>query len=381
LKPTARTKSLTALALEGRYAGCPPFRPFIIGVDVSIWFEQCQQVMRGRAHARSGQNPALRTFLFRTARLKCFPVQLVFAYDGPDRPALKRGKSVATTKDHWMTKPTQRILDAFNIQWFMARGEAEAELAAMNSTGAIDAVMTDDSDVFAFGCRCVIRNSSFSDTTVSVYEAAMPREDYALVSLLCGGDYDTTGLPGCGTATAFGLARCGMGNSLLAAESDCEFAGPHRQAWRNDVQWHLRYDPTSQIGQCHPLLAENLPSEIPNFNTWSVYLHPAIHDPLVSIREPSVPDAGKIAAVVVPLLGWEDAGHLLNTFRGKVWPGVVTSELLQDLSTWRPINQDVSGGHSNHVQMTDKVIQQGRTRRSCDSPLLPPLYAQAVDCR
>ncbi|KAG1884894.1 PIN domain-like protein [Suillus subluteus] len=140
------------------------------------------------------------------------PVQLVFAYDGPDRPALKRGKN--------------RILDAFNIQWFMARGEAEAELAAMNSVGTIDAVMTDDSDVFAFGCRCVIWNSSFSDITVSVYEAAMPREDYALVSLLCGGDYDMTGLPGCGPATAFGLARCGMGNSLLAAESGCEFAGP-----------------------------------------------------------------------------------------------------------------------------------------------------------
>lgn len=75
--------------------------------------------MRGRAHARSGQNPALRTYLFQTARLKCFPVQLVFAYDGLDRPALKRGKNVATAKDHWMTRPTQRILDAFNIQWFM----------------------------------------------------------------------------------------------------------------------------------------------------------------------------------------------------------------------------------------------------------------------
>ncbi|KAG2029355.1 hypothetical protein BDR03DRAFT_1018500 [Suillus americanus] len=171
LKPSARMKSLMVLALEGRYAGCPPFRPFIIGVDVSIWFEQCQQVMRGQAHAQSGQNPALRTFLFRTARLKCFLVQLVFTYDRPDRPVLKQGQNVATTKDHWMMKPTQRILDAFNIQWFM-----------------------------------ISKGSSFSDTTVSVYEAAMPCEDYALVSLLCGGDYDTTGLPGCGPATAFGLA-------------------------------------------------------------------------------------------------------------------------------------------------------------------------------
>lgn len=137
--------------------GCPPFHPFVIGIDVSVWFEQCQQVTRGRARAQSGQNPALRTFLFRTARLNSFPVQLVFAYDGPDRPVLKRGKRVVTAKEHWMVKPTQRILDAFNIQWFTAKGEAEAELAAMCSVGAVDAVMTDDSDVFAFGCRRVIR--------------------------------------------------------------------------------------------------------------------------------------------------------------------------------------------------------------------------------
>lgn len=77
----------------------------------------------------------------------------------------------------------------------------------------------------------------------------------------------------------------------------------------------------------------------------------------MSVHEPGVPDAGKIVAVVVPLLGWEDAGRLLDTFRGKVWPGVMTSEFLQDLSTWQPINQDVSGSFSNRVQMTDKAIQ------------------------
>jgi len=37
-------------------------------------------------------------------------------------------------------------------------------------------------------------SSSFSDTMVSVYEATMPCEDYALVSLLCDGDYDTVNL-------------------------------------------------------------------------------------------------------------------------------------------------------------------------------------------
>ena len=32
-------------------------------------------------------------------------------------------------------------------------GEAKAKLAAMNSVGTIDAVMTDDSDMFTFGWR------------------------------------------------------------------------------------------------------------------------------------------------------------------------------------------------------------------------------------
>jgi len=79
-----------------------------------------------------------------------------------------------------MVKPTQRILNAFNVQWLtvcflslsllfssfcnptnvyltQAMGEAEAQLALMNSAGIIDAVMTDDSDAFVFGARTVFR--------------------------------------------------------------------------------------------------------------------------------------------------------------------------------------------------------------------------------
>jgi hypothetical protein len=140
----------------------------------SIWFKQCQQVARGWAHAQSGQNPPLHTFIFRTAQLKSFLVQVIFAYDGLEHLALKWGQKVMTKKTHWMMKPTQRVLDTFDIQWFMvctvhlilmfvlatdlspqAKGEAEAKLAAMNRAGMIDAVMTDDSDVFAFG-GCLI---------------------------------------------------------------------------------------------------------------------------------------------------------------------------------------------------------------------------------
>ena len=38
-----------------------------------------------------------------------------------------------------------------------APGEAEAELAHMNELGLIDGVLTDDSDAFVFGAKCIIR--------------------------------------------------------------------------------------------------------------------------------------------------------------------------------------------------------------------------------
>jgi hypothetical protein len=143
--------------------------------------------------------------------------------------------------------------------------------------------------------------------------------------------------------TAIGLARGGLGQSLLAAECGCGFSGPRCQAWHSDLQWHLRDDPMSSIGRRHPTLAERVPNDVPNFDIWSAYLHPAVNDPLVHVREPGVPDAGKVAATAVSLLGWEDASCLLDTFRRKIWPSIVSSELLQDLSMWKPNNQDVGG--------------------------------------
>ncbi|KAF9232770.1 PIN domain-like protein, partial [Melanogaster broomeanus] len=81
---------------------------------------------------------------------------LIFCYDGEPRPRTKWGKNVLPGA-HWMTRPTQHILNAFNIQWVIAPGEAEAQLALMNKDGMINAVMTDDSDAFIFGAPAVLR--------------------------------------------------------------------------------------------------------------------------------------------------------------------------------------------------------------------------------
>ena len=47
--------------------------------------------------------------------------------------------------------------DLFKINMFQAPGEAEAELAALNAAGRIDAVLTEDFRAFLFGAITVIR--------------------------------------------------------------------------------------------------------------------------------------------------------------------------------------------------------------------------------
>ncbi|KAG1781326.1 hypothetical protein EV702DRAFT_1193506 [Suillus placidus] len=83
-----------------------------------------------------------------------------------------------------------------------------------------------------------ITGSSLSDRTIDVYRADMQWEDYALVSLLCGGDYD--------------------------------------------------------IGRWNPALADNISKTVPDLNIWLSYLNPAISKPLVPIREPGVPHLAEL---------------------------------------------------------------------------------------
>ncbi|KAG1888681.1 PIN domain-like protein, partial [Suillus subluteus] len=125
------------------------------------------------------------------------PVQLIFAFNGNQRSQIKRGHRVSTN-DHWMVKPTQRLLNAFNMQWIMAAGEAKAQLALINGAGIIDAVMTDDSDAFVFGAQTVL--STFSiDLTVKLYTTSAIQEHvdrhltndrFLTLAICCGGNYD-----------------------------------------------------------------------------------------------------------------------------------------------------------------------------------------------
>ncbi|KAG1825454.1 uncharacterized protein BJ212DRAFT_1474840 [Suillus subaureus] len=42
LEPAAKTVPITSLVLQDRYVGPAPHLPYVVGVDASGWFEQCQ---------------------------------------------------------------------------------------------------------------------------------------------------------------------------------------------------------------------------------------------------------------------------------------------------------------------------------------------------
>ncbi|CEH13967.1 5'-3' exonuclease [Ceraceosorus bombacis] len=242
-------------------------RALIVGIDVSAWLYHATS-------SQGGANAALRLLLFRLLRLLMVPrLRPVFVFDGPGRPRMKRGAS-RHAQDWYGIDALKKLLDALGMQWIVAPGEAEAELAQRCFSGLVDVVLSDDVDSLVFGASIVIRNwssgislrgeqrddvseapaSSCTPSEVEEHpsgsssrpasprkragspskkkataatgsaasvacfrtaDLALDREGFILVALMAGGDYDVKGLVRCGAKIAMGLAAAGFGSLLV----------------------------------------------------------------------------------------------------------------------------------------------------------------------
>ncbi len=79
----------------------------------SIWIHEIQQTFV-IGHAQAGTNPELRTLLYRLARLLAVSASVVFVFDGPGRPAFKRGRNVVPA-DHWLVTDFKDMATAFGF--------------------------------------------------------------------------------------------------------------------------------------------------------------------------------------------------------------------------------------------------------------------------
>ncbi|GLB44254.1 putative PIN domain-like protein [Lyophyllum shimeji] len=357
VEPASSEHSLLNLATIEGYMRNPERRYLLLGVDMNLWIDSCQAAFQTAGlHTHAGENPELRAFHFKLCRYLKLPVVLVFVPDGQGRPSVKRGRAVRS-QPLWMGEYVQELVTAFGFYVHQAPGEAEAELAKLNSLGMIDSILTDDSDTLVFGGESIIRSVPRSNNfdRILLYTAdsiehsdgvKLTRGGLLLFALLAGGDYDP-GIDGCGAKTAHALAECGFGDTLLDAANS--MSGTAMQAflygWREELRSELESNSRGHLNRQSPELAQKITADFPNLAVLDSYLNPLTSWSLESpnkipntadwrSREPMIP---RITAFCVQHFGWGRNHAVVKHFRAKLWEGVafrmVCSPLIRYNST------------------------------------------------
>ncbi|CAG7925723.1 unnamed protein product [Penicillium olsonii] len=260
-------------------------RPIRIAVDISIWLFQVQA-------GRGGRNPELRTLFFRLLKLLALPVHPLFVYDGPHKPAFKRGKAVSARSygSAPIIRRSKDLLERFRFPWHEAPGEAEAECARLQQAGIVDAVMSNDVDALMFGSSMTIMNFSkesgsgtSSATHVTCYAMGqeghpsnipLDRPGMILFAMLSGGDYLPSGVEKCGSKVSAEIAQAGFGEDLLNAIAVGPNSDKELKEWRERLQYELDENYSRYFTCKHPAI--KIPEDFPDRTILEYYARPKV---------------------------------------------------------------------------------------------------------
>ena len=259
-------------------------RPPRIAIDVSIWIFQAQA-------GRGGANPELRTLFYRLARLVALPVHPLFVFDGPERPAYKRGKLIQRSGNAagYVISLAKRLIELFRFPWHAAPGEAEAECAKLQTEGVVDAVMSDDVDAIMFGSTVTMRNFSrdtrgtgaathinvcrTTNTADGEANVSLDQGGMILFALLSGGDYLPAGVPRCGPKLAGEIARAQFGTDLLEIiRENASNMDQKLSEWRERLQYELHTNESGYFRCKHKAI--QIPEDFPNSGVLFDYVCP-----------------------------------------------------------------------------------------------------------
>ncbi|KAK5722230.1 hypothetical protein LTR17_014333 [Elasticomyces elasticus] len=253
-------------------------RPLRIAVDEACWRftnltpEQVERIREGEPAA----NPVEKTILWRALNLMKLNITMIFVSDGLRKPRKRKNKQGGSRTDPELTRLLHQMLDHLKLPRHQAPGEAEAECAAMQKRGLVDAVWSDDGDALMFGATVVVKQHKIGMSRVKgeikVFTAERLRDkldydadSFLLFALLSGGDYCTEGLPGCGSRTA-----------RLAAKHEHRVATASRHVQEHQLpQWRQAL---TKLLRSFRNSAE-VPAEFPNFKALKDYRNPAISTP------------------------------------------------------------------------------------------------------
>lgn len=159
-----------------------------------------------------------------------------------------------------------------------------------------------------------------------------------------------SGLVGCGSRIAHGLAQYGLGDDLLTAVDifgdDRDGLSEFLSHWRDSLRHHLQTDPLGYIGHRNMALAASLPDTFPNFEALHCYAHP-ITSPqnilsrlsLSFIRHPPQFNLSQLVSLCELWFSWHTSYVILHKFSRYVWPGIVLRAVVNkwQKSTQSPI--------------------------------------------
>ena len=110
---------------------------------------------------------------------------------------IKTLKRKCTTLDSTIIEKAHRLIDSMGCQRLQADGEADALCAALAIHGDVFACLSEDMDLFVYGCPRVLRYLSLLQHKVVVYhtdlilnELQISLENFRRLCILCGTDYN-----------------------------------------------------------------------------------------------------------------------------------------------------------------------------------------------
>eukprot|EP00928_Gymnodinium_smaydae_P044109 TRINITY_DN29449_c0_g1_i1.p1 TRINITY_DN29449_c0_g1~~TRINITY_DN29449_c0_g1_i1.p1 ORF type:complete len:904 (-),score=112.70 TRINITY_DN29449_c0_g1_i1:191-2584(-) len=129
------------------------------------------------------------------------------------RDELNRAKRSSDTVTPEMQRDVELLLEAFGIPFVHSPAEAEAQCCFLAHARLVDAVVSDDSDVLAFGAQEVYRRLFSEDHMVECYTSkrieaklGLCQEDFIILATLLGCDY-TLGVHGVGIVNGLEIIR------------------------------------------------------------------------------------------------------------------------------------------------------------------------------
>lgn len=170
-----------------------------------------------------------------------------------------------------MAHRLQQELKKLGVRFIVAPYEADAQLAFLSCSGQVDAIISEDSDLFLFGCKCVLFKmddngvveeirSDYLTTACEFSFPGMSMEQFRHICILSGCDY-LPSIPGIGLKTAAKLMKQhGSSKRVLAhlrATSSAWYTEYEGLFWRVDrIFLHQRiYDNLNgQLAELNPIL-------------------------------------------------------------------------------------------------------------------------------